>query len=224
MIGVGAIGRQVAILLAASGASFVTLYDPDKVGEENIGVQGYADDDLHEAKVDATRRAMRQFDRSIGVAKPCRFESDSVAWDRLHQMLGAKRAAVFICVDSIEARKAIHEKLMKEKFFGDGEGRGLIVDGRMAAETMKVIAFDPNGSFDYKSTLFGKEDAYQAPCTGRTTLYTCYIAAGLMVGEFVKWLRDEEPTPMQTFNVRASEHWVQTDMGLRASEHRVPAE
>src|SRR5437588_985344 len=54
VIGVGAIGRQVALQLAAVGIPLLLLYDDDVVAEENLAAQGYRPDQLGMAKVDAT--------------------------------------------------------------------------------------------------------------------------------------------------------------------------
>src|SRR5438552_18287249 len=54
VVGVGAIGRQVALQLAAVGVPFLTLYDDDTVAEENLAPQGYCPDQLGLAKVEAT--------------------------------------------------------------------------------------------------------------------------------------------------------------------------
>src|SRR6266699_1266453 len=54
VIGVGAIGRQVALQLAAVGIPLLILYDHDSVAEENLAAQGYRPDQLGLAKVDAT--------------------------------------------------------------------------------------------------------------------------------------------------------------------------
>src|SRR5438034_3178751 len=54
VIGVGAIGRQVALQLAAVGIPLLILYDHDSVAEENLAAQGYRPDQLGLTKVDAT--------------------------------------------------------------------------------------------------------------------------------------------------------------------------
>lgn len=40
VVGVGSVGRQVALQLAATGVPAMTLYDPDAVGVENLAPQG----------------------------------------------------------------------------------------------------------------------------------------------------------------------------------------
>ena len=67
VIGVGAIGRQVALQLAAIGARRMQLVDPDVVDATNITTQGYWASDLDRAKVAATRTAIGLLDAQIEV-------------------------------------------------------------------------------------------------------------------------------------------------------------
>ena len=50
VIGVGAIGRQVALQLAAIGAEHLQLIDFDRVDATNLSTQGYRHDDLDRLK------------------------------------------------------------------------------------------------------------------------------------------------------------------------------
>lgn len=56
VVGVGAIGRQVALQLAATGVPAMDLIDHDRVAVENLAPQGYWPEDLDLPKVDATGR------------------------------------------------------------------------------------------------------------------------------------------------------------------------
>src|ERR1700722_608450 len=59
VIGVGAIGRQVALQLAATGMPELTLIDHDVVDVVNLAPQGYMPQDLGQAKVEATAQWCR---------------------------------------------------------------------------------------------------------------------------------------------------------------------
>ena len=54
VIGVGAIGRQVALQLAAMGVPWLQLTDFDVVETSNLASQGYLEEDLGKLKVEAT--------------------------------------------------------------------------------------------------------------------------------------------------------------------------
>jgi sulfur carrier protein ThiS adenylyltransferase len=60
----------------------------------------------------------------------------------------------------------------------------------MTAEVLRVLtACDPKSRKHYPTTLFQAEEAFVGPCTARTTIFCANIAAGLMVAQFAKYLR-----------------------------------
>src|SRR5437763_839862 len=97
VIGVGAIGRQVALQLASLGVRSLRLVDYDRVELPNITTQGYLQSDLGLAKVTATGQAVRQIDASIQL---------DLIDDRFRPAMTAGDA-LLCCVDSISARQAI---------------------------------------------------------------------------------------------------------------------
>ena len=62
IIGVGAIGRQLALQLAAIGTPRLQLVDFDMVDATNVTTQGYRQADIGSAKVLATATAIRELD------------------------------------------------------------------------------------------------------------------------------------------------------------------
>ena len=58
VIGVGAVGRQVALQLAAMGVRRIQLVDFDRVELTNVTTQGYASSDVSRLKVEAARDAI----------------------------------------------------------------------------------------------------------------------------------------------------------------------
>jgi sulfur carrier protein ThiS adenylyltransferase len=80
------------------------------------------------------------------------------------------------------------------------------VDGRMNAEVIRVLASaEPSTDRYYPTTLFAAEEAFLGACTARSTIYTASIAAGLMVGQFTRWLRRLPVDPDLTLNLLSSE-------------------
>ena len=97
VLGVGAIGRNVAMQLAAIGVPRIQLVDFDVVDASNVTTQGYEATDVGMSKVLATQAAIYRLDPSIRV---------EIVEDRYRPRLDIGQA-VFCCVDSIEARAAI---------------------------------------------------------------------------------------------------------------------
>lgn len=172
VIGVGAIGRQVALQLAAIGTPRLQLVDFDHVDLTNVTTQGYLATDVGEPKVQATATAIAGIDPAIAV--------ETVS-DRYRPRMEIGQA-VFCCVDSIDARAAIWRSV--------GPRRGFWADGRMLGEVLRVLAADEeNGRDHYPTTLFAQSEAQPGRCTARSTIYAASIAAGLMVHQFTRWLR-----------------------------------
>jgi hypothetical protein len=194
VIGVGAIGRQVALQLAAIGARGLQLIDFDHVDETNITTQGYLVEDIGVPKVAAMARSISKMDRSIQV---------DVVQDRFRPT-NSVGEAVFCCADSIETRAAVWRSVSRRAQFW--------ADGRMLGEAIRVlVAADEAGRLHYPTTLFAGSEAQAGRCTARSTIYSANIAAGLMVHQFVRWLRGQPTDADLTFNLLASELIVRTD-------------
>ncbi|MHC4093220.1 MAG: ThiF family adenylyltransferase, partial [Planctomycetota bacterium] len=67
IVGVGAIGRQVALQLGVMGVSPLTLIDHDGVETVNLGAQGFLEADLGTLKVEATARLIGQLNSGVEV-------------------------------------------------------------------------------------------------------------------------------------------------------------
>ncbi|MCE9552566.1 MAG: ThiF family adenylyltransferase [Planctomycetes bacterium] len=172
VIGVGAVGRQVALQLAAMGANKIQLVDFDRVEPTNVTTQGYWAADLGQLKVEATRAAIARIDPMIDV---------QVIPDRFRPAVDLGEA-VFCCVDSITARGAIWRSA--------GSRCRFWVDARMLGEIIRVLTVaQQNGRQHYPTTLFPQAEADTGRCTAQSTIYTANIAAGLMLHQFTRWLR-----------------------------------
>ena len=191
VIGVGAIGRQVALQLAAIGAPRIQLIDFDVVDATNVTTQGYFADDVGKPKVEAVTDTIMGLDDSI------RVETIKDRYRAKHEI----GDAVFCCVDSISAREAIWRSAARRCRFW--------ADGRMLGEVIRVLAAcDVATREHYGKTLFPQADAQPGRCTARSTIYAASIAAGLMVHQFSRWLRDLPLDPDVTLNLLASEMTV----------------
>jgi molybdopterin-synthase adenylyltransferase len=191
VIGVGAIGRQVAIQLAALGAQSIQLVDFDLVDHTNVTTQGYLFDEIGIPKVTAASSMIGRIDPNIRV---------TVIEDRYRPQLGIG-SAVFCCVDSISARAAIWRSVRDRCHF--------FADGRMLGEVIRVlIATDSESNDRYSQSLFPQSDAQAGTCASRSTIYAASIGAGLMLHQFTRWLRGLTVENDATLNLLAGEYAV----------------
>lgn len=188
VVGVGAIGRQVALQLAALGIRRLQLIDFDIVELTNITSQGYGHADLGMAKVSATEGAVRDIDPTIEVTTIAdRFRPRVISGE-----------AVFCCVDSISTRAAIWRSVNLTTQFW--------CDGRMLGEVLRILSVSgQDGREHYPTTLFEQSEAQTGSCTTRGTIYTANIAAGMMLHQFSRWLRGLAIDADDTLNLLASE-------------------
>jgi sulfur carrier protein ThiS adenylyltransferase len=188
VVGVGAIGRQVALQLAAMGTNAMTIVDDDVVAEENLAVQGFSPHEIGVAKVEAVAVSCRTLLPELDLhAHPARFNRSSALDLPCLARPQRPKLAVFACVDSMSGRRMVFETVRRQAH--------LLVDGRMAGETVRVLSSTaPSADTYYPSTLFEGSQAHPAPCTGRSTLYAASIAAGLMLSRFAQVLRGGLPS------------------------------
>ena len=173
VIGVGAIGRQVALQLTAIGVRHLQLVDHDTVEETNVVTQGYPESAIGFRKVVTTAADCVRLNGNVELDLVAnRFRGNQQTW----------YPNVFVCVDTMAARSTIwrHMKPPKSSFYADG---------RMAAESLRVLATTTSDPY-YESTLHSDDEAYEGSCTARSTVYCANIAAGVMVSNFTRYLRD----------------------------------
>lgn len=201
VIGLGAIGRQVAMQLTAMGIPQLQLIDFDTVEISNLASQGYLQNDLDRFKVNATADICQQINHELRVDEVKeRFRRSARIGD-----------TIFCCVDSIDTRRLIWNTVKdKARFY---------CDGRMSAEVLRVItACDFESRKHYPTTLFHAEEAFAGPCTAKTTIYCANVAAGLMLAQFTKYLRQLPMDADIQLNLLASELTV-CDERVRGDEN-----
>ncbi len=188
VIGVGAIGRQVALQLSAMGIPWLQLVDHDKVEWSNLASQGYLEGDMGKLKVNATLEQCWRINAATQIhVVPERF--------RRSMEIGN---VVFCAVDRIDVRRLIWEAV-KDRV-------NMFCDGRMSAEVLRILtACDFESRKHYPTTLFNSDEAFVGPCTAKTTIYCANIAAGFMLAQFTKYLRLLPVDPDIQVNLLASE-------------------
>ena len=188
VVGVGALGRQVALQLAAIGAPRLTLIDFDTVEESNLASQGYLEADIGRPKVAATAEQCRRIHSGIEVIE---------INDRFRRSMEIGNV-VFCAVDKIDVRRIMWQSVKDRVSFW--------ADGRMTAEVIRILtACDDPSRRHYDGTLFPQAEAHVGACTSRMTIFTANIAAGLLIAQFSRWLRDHSVEKDVILNLAAME-------------------
>lgn len=189
VIGVGAVGRQVALQLASMGIPRIKIIDFDEVETVNLSPQGFREKDLGKKKVDAVADVMKDANSEIEILKVNgRFRKTQIT----------QNAIVFVCVDDMDVRKLI---------FDAYKGKcTLLVDGRMSGEVMRVFSvFDDLSAEKYDKGLFSQSEAFQGRCTARSTIYSASMLAALEISMLTKLLRGTNPETLVDFNLLTME-------------------
>ena len=203
VIGVGAIGRQVALQLAAIGVQHLQLVDDDIVEESNIASQGYYEKDLGHPKVMRTGSACLEINSKMNIELQAKKFDDKI-------QLGD---TIFCCVDSITARKQIWEVVgIAVDAIPIYYDTCFFCDGRMAAESLRILtAYNTESCEYYPTTLFSQDEAFQGSCTAKSTIYSANVVAGIMVAQFAKYLRDMPVEADISYNLTTNELTVLKD-------------
>lgn len=200
VVGVGAVGRQVALLLGATGVPSITLVDPDTVQDVNLGPQMYPEYAVDRDKVDVTAGTIYDLNPHTSVVEYKERFLRRRAKEYLRCADGFE-TSVFCCVDSISARRRVWESVRDHCYF--------FVDGRVGGETVRVIT----GGVHYEDTLFDESEAFVGSCTAKMTGYLAAVTAGLMLAQWSKHLRQLPLDPDLTLDV------LGTDLILPEKSH-----
>lgn len=187
IVGVGAIGRQIALTLSAMGASKITICDADLVDESNVATQMYERSSIGQTKVSALKSKM------LEVNPECEIDEFECWWNPGH-FENTKFDVIFAAVDQMNARRAIW-------LYAKRKSVPLFIDTRMLAEMGHILCFNKDNLADYEETLFTDEQAVQGRCTRRGTLYMAQILANQAVGRFALFLRGIEASKTYTYNL-----------------------
>ncbi len=187
VIGAGAIGSFATLVLAKMGAHGLTVWDPDTVETHNLPNQMFGERAIGQNKAEATARLVEHFEGVEIDARAESFEDGEVG------------EVAVMAVDSIKARRAIWEDLRVRP------GLDVVVDGRMGAEVCELYAVRPDRPDDvrlYGESLHAADEAQEAPCTAKSTIWCAGSAASLMASMVVKFLMGRPFPRRTTFDLR----------------------
>jgi hypothetical protein len=206
VFGCGAIGRQVVYMLSAMGVPRIAVWDNDMIEVVNLGPQAWTKEQIGQNKAVATATFVKSFVNSD--TDVLTLTSEFTSTTRIEDIQSSSsygfvgtQPAYFCCVDSIETRKDIYKNPNVCH-----EPQSFWTDGRMAGEVIRIVsAVSLEDKMSYLNTLFSANEAFEGACTTQSTVYSASLAAGLMVSQFAKWLRDAPFDKDLTFSIGSNE-------------------
>lgn len=176
LIGCGAIGSHAAEALTKVGIRKLSLWDYDLVESHNLSNQGYYLPDLGKPKVEALAERLRE---GTGAEIICQ--------NRKYEGQRLKGGIVVSAVDNMSTRYEIFDKFKESR-------AKLFIDARMAARFGQVFCVTqaPDSLARYEGTLFSDEEAYQEPCTEKSTIFCAYGLASLISAQLFNYLKEGE--------------------------------
>lgn len=106
IIGVGAIGSNVALMLARLGFTNIHLYDFDKVEAINVANQNYFEKQVGQSKLEATANILKLINPEI------QLELHNEGWQPGTILAGY----IFLCLDNIDTRRQIVKECKNNKY------------------------------------------------------------------------------------------------------------
>lgn len=178
VVGAGAVGRQVAPMLAAMGVGELVIYDDDVVNEVNWAPQMFRPDS------DGDNKAHLVYNQCRRLNPDCRVQ-EKLRRFGLADHASLKDVWVFSCVDSMESRRLLWEAAVKggARWFGDA---------RCAGETVRVLAEGEvieTSRYAKPDVLFTDAEAHRGACATKMTVYSACHTASLLVASFAQYLR-----------------------------------
>jgi ThiF family len=193
VIGAGGIGSFTVLSLAKMGCTNITVYDFDTVENHNLPNQLYRENDIGKPKVEALKDMVAEF-TGVGInAQNERSEGKGLS------------GIVILAVDSMDTRMELWQGMKYNARIP------LCIDGRMGAEVMRVFSINPIDPDDirrYEAELFPSSEAFTAPCTARSIIYTAFSVAALITGQVKKYAAGQSYSRDITFDARLTHMMV----------------
>lgn len=180
IIGCGAIGSTIAVMLTRMGVQELNLYDFDEVEMKNVCNQEYMDSQIGMVKIDALADTLKDINPNI------KLKLNTDGWQPGTRLTGY----VFMCVDDIEIRKQIVTENIHNKYCL------AIFDFRMRLTDAQHYAADFK-NFDYllKTMNFShgeakKETPVSACGTDLNVITTVRTICSMGLSNFINFIKE----------------------------------
>lgn len=183
IIGCGAVGSTIAVLLVRAGLTNITLYDFDYVEPHNIANQMYREIDIGKRKVDALANILGEI--NMDVSSGLKIEPEGYKGQRLS-------GYVFLCLDNIDLRREIAENNLRNQYI-----KGMF-DVRIRLEDAQHYAADWSDQSMVKNLIasmqFSHEEAQEetprSACNLELSIApTVWDICNRAVANFMNWVR-----------------------------------
>lgn len=180
VIGCGATGSWVAVMLAKLGVKDLHLHDFDIVEEHNLPNQLFSTRQLRLPKTQAC--GSQAYWLSGTIAKE---HNEPVTGDT------PLSGVVFVLTDTMSSREDIYKRALKNNV-----SVPLVIETRMCTEGGRVYAFNPSKrehTVKYGQTLYTDEESTVSVCgIAQTLAPTAALLASLAVWQMIKFHNDFE--------------------------------
>lgn len=171
LIGAGAVGSQVAAMLAKLGVPKITVYDGDALESHNISASlVWEQNDLGRYKVEALKSHI--------------FRQSGLEIKAIERMYAGEplTGTVVACVDNMEARSLIWKEVR------DNPNMDIFVDTRMAQLFISVFAVAPCKDIAYyEHFLYPTEEAIRNTCGNHGIVFVTAKTAGIVCDNLTNW-------------------------------------
>jgi len=180
VVGCGATGSRIALLLAKLGVENIHCWDFDTVEEHNVANQIFGNGDVGLLKTGALARILKT---QCGVDVTAHAEKVTGSTE-----LGE---IVFLLTDMMSSRREIWDGALKLKL-----RTKLLVETRMGADNGRVYALNPNKPGHiraWEETLYTDSEAEVSACGASISVGpTAEIISGLAVWQMIRWFGIEQ--------------------------------
>lgn len=152
VIGAGATGSFVTLLLAQMGIEDITVWDFDKVEDHNLPNQMFFLEHIGMSKVEALKDVIC---KKTGI-------NINIKNEKVVDQKEVNAKYVFLLTDTMESRKEIFNNILKGSMITD-----LVIETRMDADNGRIYAFNPNSPSqckEWENTLYSDDEASESLC------------------------------------------------------------
>lgn len=185
IIGVGATGSFVAMMLARMGVPVINIYDFDDVEIHNIPNQYYDTGDLGKLKAEALADKLRLINPDITV----NIGKEAVKAEDISKMSGY----LFLLVDSMKVRKELWEAAKANTNLIN------VWESRLGSDQARVYSLPIEEGLDYaryEQDFYDDDNAEVSACgTSITVLPIVMMTASLMIVQFIDLVMENPVIP-----------------------------